>query len=51
MLEALRPAPREGVMPYDLARVVGKKLLQDLPQGESLKWSLLAEAEKAVHQG
>ncbi|MFZ0585386.1 MAG: N-acetylneuraminate synthase family protein [Candidatus Sulfotelmatobacter sp.] len=45
MLEALRPAPREGVMPFDLPRVVGKKLLHDLPHGECLRWTLLVETE------
>jgi sialic acid synthase SpsE len=43
MLEALRPAPREAVMPFDLPRVVGKKLRCDLPHGEYLRWTLLAE--------
>ncbi len=43
MLEALRPAPREAVMPFDLPRVVGKKLTCDLPHGEYLQWTLLAE--------
>lgn len=47
MLEALRPAPREGVMPCDLPRVVGKKLLHDLPQGEYVRWTSLAEAGDA----
>jgi N-acetylneuraminate synthase len=47
MLEALRPAPREGVMPFDLGRAVGRKLLRDLPQGEHLRWAWLAEAEVA----
>jgi flagella basal body P-ring formation protein FlgA len=32
-------------MPFDLERVVGKKLLRDLPQGEYLRWTLLAEGE------
>ncbi|HWW16445.1 MAG TPA: N-acetylneuraminate synthase family protein [Candidatus Dormibacteraeota bacterium] len=45
MLEALRPAPREGVVPFDLPRVVGRKLLRDLPQGECLRWNLLAGIE------
>jgi sialic acid synthase SpsE len=45
MLEALRPAPREGIVPFDLGQVSGKKLLQDLPQGEYLSWTLLAAAE------
>jgi N-acetylneuraminate synthase len=41
MLEALRPAPRDAVMPYDLPKVLGKKLIQDLPAGECLRWSAL----------
>jgi N-acetylneuraminate synthase len=45
MLESLRPAPRDAVMPFDLARVVGKKLRRDLPQGEHLSWTLLADPE------
>jgi len=48
MLEALRPAPTEAVMPFDLALVVGKKLLCDLPQGEHLRWDMLAEDESAA---
>jgi N-acetylneuraminate synthase len=44
MLEALRPAPRESVPPYDLARVIGKKLTRDLPRGEHLQWAFLSDA-------
>lgn len=43
MLEALRPAPRDAVFPFDLACVIGKKLGCDLPAGECLKWTKLAE--------
>ena len=45
-LEALRPAPRDAVMPFDLPRVVGKKLKSDLPKGEHLTWSVLVESEE-----
>jgi sialic acid synthase SpsE len=45
MLEALRPAPRDAVMPYDLARVVSKQLLRDLPRGEYLRTAWLADVE------
>jgi N-acetylneuraminate synthase len=45
MLEALRPAPGDGVMPYELTRVVGKKLTRDLPSGEVLRWTVLADPE------
>src|SRR5271165_2443277 len=48
MLEALRPAPTEAVMPFDLALVVGRKLICDLPQGEHLRWDLLAKDESAA---
>jgi sialic acid synthase SpsE len=41
MLEALRPAPRDAVMPSDQSRVVGKTLIHDLPTGEYLKWNML----------
>ena len=45
MLDALRPAPRDAVMPFDLCRVVGKVLIHNLPAGEYLKWTMLADAE------
>ncbi|HEV8048291.1 MAG TPA: N-acetylneuraminate synthase family protein, partial [Terriglobales bacterium] len=45
MLDALRPAPRDAVMPFDLCRVVGKVLINNLPAGEYLKWTMLADAE------
>ena len=43
MLEALRPAPRGAVMPFDLAKVIGRRLTTDLTAGEHLQWSSLAE--------
>jgi len=45
MLEALRPAPPDAIMPFDLARVVGMKLRNDLEPGECLKWAMLADCE------
>jgi sialic acid synthase SpsE len=45
MLEALRPAPRDAVMPFDLSRVLGKTLTHGLPAGEYLKWTMLTDAE------
>lgn len=45
MLDALRPAPRDAVMPFDLSRVVGKTLIHDLPAGECLKWTMLTDVE------
>jgi sialic acid synthase SpsE len=48
LLEALRPAPRDAVMPFDLSRAVGKTLKHNLPAGDYLKWTMLADPE--VHQ-
>ena len=47
MLEALRPAPRDAVMPYDLSKIVGRKLTRDLSAGQYLSWTSLSEAEVA----
>lgn len=46
-LEALRPAPADAVFPYDLGAVVGRRLDTDVPAGEHLRWTALAEAEAA----
>jgi sialic acid synthase SpsE len=44
MLEALRPAPRDAVPPFELTRVVGKKVTCGLSRGEHLTWDVLADA-------
>jgi N-acetylneuraminate synthase len=41
-LEALRPAPSEAVMPFQLPEVVGRTLARELSRGEHLKWTDLA---------
>jgi N-acetylneuraminate synthase len=46
MLEALRPAPQDAVLPFDLPRVLGKKLTCDLPAGERLRWTSIAEVRE-----
>jgi sialic acid synthase SpsE len=43
MLQVLRPAPTDAIMPFDLPRVLGKKLRRDLPHGEYLRWTFLEE--------
>jgi N-acetylneuraminate synthase len=45
MLESLRPAPGDGLAPFELPRVLGKKLVRDLPHGEYVRWTWLADAE------
>jgi len=46
MLEALRPAPKGAIMPFDMERIIGKKLICDLPRGEHLRWTFLTDAEE-----
>lgn len=43
-VEALRPAPREGVLPYDLPSVVGRRLVRPLLRGEHLRFDDLVGA-------
>jgi len=38
-LEVLRPCPEDGLPPYHLDRVIGKKLTTDKTYGDHLKWS------------
>jgi len=42
-LESLRPAPEDSVKPYELNRVVGKKLRRDLALGDALRWTDISE--------
>ena len=42
LIEILRPAPRDAIFPYDLERVLGRRLASDLKEGEYFKWSHLA---------
>jgi sialic acid synthase SpsE len=37
-VEALRPAPVNAIMPYDVERVIGKKALADIPAGKEIYW-------------
>jgi sialic acid synthase SpsE len=43
-LVALRPAPRDAIFPYDLDRVLGMRVREDVPAGEALRWTMLEEA-------
>jgi sialic acid synthase SpsE len=42
-IDVLRPAPHDGIFPYDLPKVVGLKLRRDVPLGERLTWTMLEE--------
>jgi N-acetylneuraminate synthase len=38
-LAVLRPSPEDAVQPYDVHKVVGRRLRRDLPEGSHLTWS------------
>ncbi|HZK77533.1 MAG TPA: SAF domain-containing protein, partial [Gemmatimonadaceae bacterium] len=38
-LEALRPAPADSIRPFEIDRVVGRKIHRDIPQGDYPKWT------------
>ncbi len=44
MVDVLRPAPRDGIFPYDLDRVVGMRVRTPLKAGEHLRWGQLEAA-------
>jgi sialic acid synthase SpsE len=44
MLEALRPAPRDSIMPFELPRVTGMRLNAPLEAGDCLTWATLLDA-------
>jgi len=45
MLTILRPAPPKAIFPYDLDKVLGKRLRVDLAREDPLRWTVLADAE------
>lgn len=45
-LTALRPAPRDGIFPYDIERVIGRRLGVDAAEGEHLRWTMLESPDQ-----
>jgi len=43
MIDVLRPAPPEAVSPYDIEKVLGKKLRGALSSGDAIRWTVLAD--------
>ncbi len=43
MIDVLRPAPTDGIFPYDIDQVVGRKLTVNLEHGDHFRWSMLAD--------
>lgn len=38
MFEALRPAPKGSILPFELDRLIGKELNKELLKGQDIKW-------------
>jgi len=38
MIDVLRPAPRDAIFPYDLEKLIGRRLRKDLPAGKHITW-------------
>lgn len=38
MIDVLRPAPKDAIFPYDLDKVIGKRLKRDIPAGKHMTW-------------
>lgn len=41
MIDVLRPAPRDAIFPYDIERVIGRRLRIDTPAGDYFRWDML----------
>ncbi|MFA9403709.1 MAG: N-acetylneuraminate synthase family protein [Anaerolineales bacterium] len=44
MIDVLRPAPPEAIMPYEIDRAVDTRASEDIPFGEALRWTMLVDA-------
>ncbi|MEA3352847.1 MAG: N-acetylneuraminate synthase family protein [Campylobacterota bacterium] len=44
MVEALRPAPKGAILPYEIDNIIGKKLTNDLVEGKELRWGDIQDA-------
>ena len=41
MIDVPRPAPRDAIFPYDIERVIGRRLRIDTPAGDYFRWDML----------
>jgi N-acetylneuraminate synthase len=41
LIDVLRPAPADAIMPYDLEKVIGRRVTADLKAGQELKWEYI----------
>lgn len=45
MIEVLRPAPPDSIFPYDIGKVIGMRLRDDMASGQDFRWTMLGPAE------
>lgn len=45
MIDILRPAPADGIFPYEIDRVVGMRLRIEVHKGDKLRWTILEETD------
>jgi len=43
-LEVLRPCPADALPPYEISQIIGKKLINNISQGDYIRWSDLNSA-------
>jgi sialic acid synthase SpsE len=43
MIDVLRPAPVNAIMPDEISKVIGRRALADIPFGKELTWFMLGE--------
>lgn len=41
-IEPLRPAPRDGIFPYDIEKILGRTVRKAIPEGEYFRWTDLS---------
>jgi len=44
LIDILRPAPSDAIYPYDLKKVIGKVLKEDIPKGDTLRLDRLEDS-------
>jgi len=43
MIDVLRPAPSDAIVPSEIDVIIGKRLLKNVAAGEALKWNMLTD--------
>jgi N-acetylneuraminate synthase len=43
MIDVLRPAPEGSIRPYEIDALIGKKAVEDIPEGSEIRWPEVVE--------